>query len=687
MTAISATESWSGWLRIALLAIAPSLLAACGGGGQVAEGGIIGTGISIASIGSVSAVGHNSVTVNGISFASDAASVSVDGQPATQAALRVGQVVTVQGQTQPDGTTTAASIDTRAEVKGIVSGVDNAERSFTVLGQRVRTDQLTVFDGGSFATLLNQYVEVSGFRAAPGDVLATRVDISATVAPAAPLEIAGVVAAFDAVGKTFVIGTQLVDFSQVGAAFLPAGLGNGVVAAVRGTMVSTGGRLIANEITLVSTTVPAPDNSSVELEGVVTGYTGLASFRVNGQLVDGRVATVTGGTAAMVANGAKVEVEGKITQGVVVASKIEIEQEADIVLDAKVDAVDATGVTLGGQRFGVTATTQFEDASAAAVRDFGLASVHVGDRLRVNAVQGSAGLVATRIVRIDASTPPGSSDVTAEAEGAITEFVSVASFNVAGRKVNASSARFEGGVASDLANGRRVHAEGVLSGEVLLATRVVLESVEAPPTQTVSIEGSITGFASRANFKVSGQQVDASNASFEGGRATDLANDRRVAVEGVLAGGVLAATKVTFQSAPPAETLEVEGTISSFSSVASFKVSGQAVDASKATISNGNTGDLANGRRVNVTGPVVGGVLQAKKVEIKDAPEQTEAEVRGTITNFVSVSNFTVAARKVDASSAKFEDGTASKLANGVQVEVEGKLVGDVLKADKVSFQ
>jgi hypothetical protein len=195
-------------MRIVLLALAPALLSACGGGGQVAEGGIIGTGITIASVGSVSAVGHNSVTVNGVDFRILSASVTVDGQPATPAALKVGQVVTVQGQTQPDGTTTATSVDARAEVKGIVSGVDNVERSFTVLGQRVRTDQLTVFNGGTFDTLLNQYVEVSGFRAAPGDVLATRVDITATVAPAAPLQIAGAVSAFDATGKTFMIGAM-----------------------------------------------------------------------------------------------------------------------------------------------------------------------------------------------------------------------------------------------------------------------------------------------------------------------------------------------------------------------------------------------------------------------------------------------------------------------------------------------
>jgi len=685
MTVRTTMDSAARWLRLSLLAAAPVLLAACGGGGQVAEGGIIGTGITIASVGAVSALGPDSVTVNGVSFRALAATVTVDGQPATQDALKVGQVVTVQGQTLPDGTATAQSIAARDEIKGIVSGVDNSARSFTVLGQRVRTDDLTVFAGGTFATLLNQYVEVSGFRAAPGDVLATRVDISAAPSATLPLEVAGVVSAFDAGAKTFMIGTQLVDFSQVGAAFLPAGLANGVVADVRGAMVSAGGRLIASDISLLPTKVPGSDNSNVELEGIVTDFAGLASFRVNGQLIDGRGAMVTGGTSAMVADGAKVEVEGKLAGGVVVAAKIDVEQQAEIMLDATVEAIDATGVTLGGQRVAVAATTQFEDRSAAAVRDFGLAAVRVGDRLQVSTTRGAAGLVAARVVRVDTAAP-SSSGVTAQAEGAISDFMSLASFKVAGQKVNASSARFEGGVAGDLANGRRVNVEGVLAGDVLLATRVALESEDTQAQQSLSIEGSITDFVSRSNFTVSGRRIDASQATFGGGAAADLANGRSVAVAGVLAGEVLVASTVSFRSAPPAATLEIEGAIANFSSIASFKVAGQAVDASNATLSNGKAADLADGRLVTVVGPVVGGVLQATTVEIKDAPELTEANVRGTITNFVSIANFTVAARRIDASKAKFEGGSAAKLANGVQVEVEGKLVGTTLVADTVTI-
>lgn len=684
MRPIESTASVGRWLVRALLGVGAVALAGCGGGDQVASGGIVGTGISIASIGSISRIG--SITVNGVRFATADATVTIDGAAAPESALKVGMVVTVQGKVLPDGSATAASVAARTEVKGVVDGVDNVARTFTVLGQQLRTDSLTVFAGGTFDTLLNQYVEVSGFRGAPGELLATRVEISAGVAPGARLEVTGVVSAFDPAAKTFAIGTQTIDFSQVGSAYLPATLGNGVVAEAAGTTIGAGGRLVATDVRVVSTSVPGAEDSKVEVEGVVTEFASRASFRINGQLVDGRGASIAGGTASMLGNGAKAEAEGQLRQGVLVATSLKIEQPSEIVVDATVDAVDATGITLGGQRVGVTATTQYEDRSAAAVREFGLSAIRVGDRLSVRATRQAAGLVATRVVRLDTAAG-GESGIATKVEGAITDFASVANFRVAGRSVNAVSATFAGGVAADLANGRRVVVEGILSGDIALATRVTFQADDAAPPSEQGVEGTISDFVSAARFQVAGVAVDASQASFEEGRAADLANGRQVEVKGTMSGGVLVASKVIFKGDRPATTLEVEGAITDFVSVASFKVDGQAVDASTATITSGTLADLANGRRVGAKGPLVGGVLRATKVEIKDAPEQVEASVKGQITDFASVANFKVAGRRIDASIAKFEHGTASDLANGRKVEIEGRLAGEVLVAKKVSFQ
>lgn len=677
-----------------VLVACAAVLGACGGGGgqQLASGGIVGTGdSSMISVGTISAFGPGTVTVNGVSFTTGAATVRVNGQAATIAALKIGMVVTVQGGTrQSDGSVVASTIDYRPELQGVVSGVDSAAQAFTVLGQRVRTDALTVFDGGTFATLLNQYVEVSGFRSSPGEMLATRVEIRPSVAAGAPLEVTGTVAQFDPAAKTFFIGAQLVDYAQTPAAFVPAGLANGVVAKAKGTAIATGDRLIATEIQLVAATLPAPESAQVEIEGLITGYSNIGSFRVNGQVVDGRSATFDGGTAALLADGVRVEVEGRLTQGIVVATRIEIEQDAaTVIIDGLAEAVDvASGsVTVSGRRVSTTSGTQYEDHSAAAVRDFGLAAIAVGDRLSISAVSGAAGLVAKRIERLDRSAPTDEGAPDASAEGLINGFVSVAEFYVGTQKVNASSASFSGGAAADLANGKRVEVEGVLSGTVLLATKVAfkVEDGTVPPS-SIEVAGTISSFVSVSSFTVAGQKVDASGASFSGGSAANLADGVRVSVKGVLGGGVLVASSVAVESTTTTTTIEVEGLISGFVSVGNFIVSGQNVDASKATIKNGTAADLANGRKCKVKGTVAAGVLQASVVELEDAPELEGATVEGTITGFVSVANFKVAGRTVDASNASFSHGTAADLVNGKQVKVSGTLVGTVLKATKVEF-
>ncbi len=587
------------------------LLAACGGGGggQLASGGIVGTGdAGIVAVGTISALGAGSVTVNGQAFSTSGAAITINGQAATDTALKVGMVVTVQGRYLPSGGASAVAIDYRAEVQGVVSGVDTAGSAFTVLGQHVRTDAQTVFDGGTFATLINQYVEVSGFRAAPGELLATLVQIRPAVVAGAALTVRGSVSALDPTRRTFQVGTQLVDYSQVPVAFVPPALANGTVVDVQGTTVAAGDRLVATGIAIVATTVPGGESSHVELEGIITDFTGIASFRVNGQAVNGSGAAVTGATDVALGDGVKVEVEGRLTAGVVVASTIDIEESATFTLDGSADAVSvsASTVTISGETLAVTSATQFEDKSVAAVRDFSLSSIQVGDHLRAKAAKKKSTLDATRIERLDKGAPPPT-DPTTKAEGVISEFASVADFKVGGRKVNASSAKFENGTASDLANGKRVAAEGTLSGDVLMASKVEFKTDGA--TSDVTVEGAITDFVSAASFKVAGQAVDASGATFEGGTSADLANGRQVEVSGPLnASGVLVAHKVEIK-APPAPTLEVDGKIASFVSVASFTVAGQQVDASGATFKNGTASDLANGRDVTATGPLVAGVL------------------------------------------------------------------------------
>ena len=134
----------------------------------------------------------------------------------------------------------------------------------------------------------------------------------------------------------------------------------------------------------------------------------------------------------------------------------------------------------------------------------------------------------------------------------------------------------------------------------------------------MSLAGAITDFVSPVNFRVNNQAITTTAATvYEEGSATSLANGRLVEIEGRLADGVVTASRVHFSDPRrPGEDAEVEGRITDFVSVASFKVEGQLVDATAASFSNGGAGDLANGLQVHVKGPVAQGVLRARTVEI-----------------------------------------------------------------------
>jgi hypothetical protein len=76
----------------------------------------------------------------------------------------------------------------------------------------------------------------------------------------------------------------------------------------------------------------------------------------------------------------------------------------------------------------------------------------------------------------------------------------------------------------------------------------------------VRIQGMVTGFTSATHFEVAGQAVSTSAATqFARGAATDIAAGRALEVEGVMTGGVLAATSVEFELA---KNVKIEGPLS-----------------------------------------------------------------------------------------------------------------------------
>lgn len=287
--------------------------------------------------------------------------------------------------------------------------------------------------------------------------------------------------------------------------------------------------------------------------------------------------------------------------------------------------------------------------------------------------------------------------------GQITDFVSLANFNLRGTNVDASQASFGHGQASDLATGTWVKVSGTLTATGVLAKQV---DVTPPPAdRPAKLAGALSGLdAAARRFSLLGttvQWTDTTKILPESKSAADLANGGLVAVEGSYsaADGVFTATRIQLvQPFVGSKTVGFSGLVFDIGA-SSFKVGMNTVLLSADTKfepAGSSAADLKNGQRVSVQARLTsdGGVttLTALKVEIEMAGKDEHGDayvfVSGLIGDFVSSASFTVAGQAVDASDAKVEfvDGDASKLANGAKVEIKGRLAGGVLKARRVHF-
>jgi hypothetical protein len=263
-------------LRIA----ARCVLVLCIAGTTIA--GIQGTGrMQIAAFGVISATGD--VTVNGTTYASGQAHVSMNGQPADASGLRVGQVVAIDGSIDlVSGAAVAENISYVADVRGPVSSPDSDTGTFRVLSRSVRANVDTVFDGVSLSDLADgTQVEVSGYINSAGEVIAARVAASDVDADA---QLRGVVSNLDARARTFQIDTMLVDYDT---SAVTGPLAEGKSVSVRGN--ADGGTLVAGRVDVLAPIGAAGQQG--DIEGIVTSVASSADFWVAGVHVIGDEST------------------------------------------------------------------------------------------------------------------------------------------------------------------------------------------------------------------------------------------------------------------------------------------------------------------------------------------------------------------------------------------------------------
>ena len=312
------------------LAFAAALLAAvvAGCGGGVDSGG---TGAPATSFASGPITGFGSVIVNAVHYDDSAATVR-DGNGALRSRndLRLGMTIDVRGSaigTDSSGhaASTASSIVFASAIVGPVAANDVAGRALLVLGQPVDIAASTVFAeslaGGQAAIAVGSIVEVyATLDAATGRYAATRVEAKGL---GTPFSLRGIVSALDAVTRTFSFGALRISYAGVAA--VPPTLANGRFVRVSLAAVPGAGG-VWPATALVDGAPPIEDHDEAKLEGRVSAFTSLAVFSVDGRPVDARNARIEGEGLAL---GARVEVEGTISAGVLVASRVKVEDEDD----------------------------------------------------------------------------------------------------------------------------------------------------------------------------------------------------------------------------------------------------------------------------------------------------------------------------------------------------------------------
>ena len=445
--------------------VAFGVIAACGGAGggglDVADGGIRGTG---SSVGPVS--GFGSVFVNGVKFNTDGIpNQEVESNDGVQLEtdLSEGMILRIEGQWRDDGTGTADRLsydDTlRGPVEQVVADPSGAGEfvTLTVMGQSVRVDGQTVVRGTTYATLLggpalSDHVRVSAWRQADGSYRAGYIE---TISPdLTDVELEGRVSAADAAQNEVTIGTITVQYDESSVSF-GSGLTEADLANI--TALEVEGSLAGNVLTAV--TIDRDDarrfrrNNAGDIEFTATidsSYTpsGTASrpgeFRMGDLTV--RVTETTklddDVTLADLTEGLLVQVEGSFISDTVVEAE-EIERRDG---NAKVEGVISSAADnvffVGGVEVRVSPTTTFtvEDGSEVTFQTLPVGSTTV-EVEGVEKQQGTDTFIEALKVEVDDKTADVADRARYELEGKLTDITS-SSIMVLGVSINAAPATY-----------------------------------------------------------------------------------------------------------------------------------------------------------------------------------------------------------------------------------------------------
>jgi hypothetical protein len=594
-------------LRAAVAVASFSFLAACGGGSgsdntaeQSNKSGVVAGTVT----------GFGSIVIDGVEYAEARIAVSHDVDPraeqaGTMADVKLGQQV----EALLDAEGHVVKLVVRATLVGPVQAVDVAASSFKVVGQTVKVvvsgEGKTIFQGvdGLADLRIDDWVEVHGIIDADRNIVATRVELRPAEG-VVRVRAGGIVTALDDTAQTFKLGDLTVNYASAVIKPEGAALANGDLVFVFSDQLPSNNTLNAKAIRVARK--PTLEGRNVTIGGLVTDAAADGkTFKINGVAVDATTAEVQGGTFADIKNMTLVRVQGSLTEAngaiVLKAARVTIipapEQRRVLLIGQVTDFVSAASFKVRGVPVNADAAT-FTNGTKDDLKNGAFVLVH-------GKVEGNV-VAATEVTFVP---PPTHVQLTLFGTVSDFD-ATAKTFKLLRIPMQlAADVTFENGTAADFKNGATVEVKGAFDGRVFVVTKVVFKQPVINPlvflrgvisdvtdtsfkldgttvkidAQTIIVNGPlangqhvavfaqlvngevvarrievqvemavvllfgpVTDFESSANFKVQGQVVDASAATFVDGTAADLANGRLVRIVGTLEATTVQATRVTF---------------------------------------------------------------------------------------------------------------------------------------------
>jgi hypothetical protein len=319
------------WSAMALM-ISIATLSGCGGGtgsGTPTAPGSIPPSAKAVTTGLITATGGSSsgkeialtgaaqngatIQINAVDYSIDGSSIIKDEDDDT---LDVGMVVTVKSHKNDHGPRTATEINCDHLVKGPVASINTATGTLVIMGQSVTTTTTTVFKRvtGLAALSSNDMIVVSGYADADGRIQATRIERKNNpfIPNKTPVKLIGTVTQIN--GQSLIIGGVTV------SSLLPLNprIAVGSLVKVHGTIATANGPFTAMKLELK--THEQEDVDHAEIEGMVANLS-----LADGTFTIGGISIAVGNLdiAGLTVND-RVEVEGQLVNGVLIASEIKI---------------------------------------------------------------------------------------------------------------------------------------------------------------------------------------------------------------------------------------------------------------------------------------------------------------------------------------------------------------------------